>query len=203
MPSDVLVVQMGSSLETPGATTAKPTQPYPFIAVPEKRYYYCARPGAKMDRPDGFSLHFPANIHESNSFHTINWLDNEIANGHPEVREATPDEIQEYLFRKDPKGYTRRQTIAEMETELSAKLAAAVSAKLQKLGVSELLSPEQILELMHDSAVNPEGEPIANAADADKLGGVDKNAELRAKFANIRSGNAVLSGATNTTNSAT
>lgn len=202
MPSDTFTVVMGEAPGNPElASQVKPTQPYPFVPVKETRYYACARPAAKMERTDGFAISFLAGIHETNNFHTIRFLDNEIAGSHPEVREAGAAEIEEYLYRKDPKGFMRKQTTAEVEAGLATKLATLVAIKLQSLGSTELLSAEQILELMASSN-EPAGEPVDNS-DERKLAGVDPAAALRERFAGLRSGSAILSNATNTANSAT
>lgn len=196
MPSDSLVVNMGAPGNQGFSQQPKPEIPMPYIPVGEMHYYYCPRPHAQMARKDGLVIHFPGNIHATDNFNTIQWLENEIADQHPELKHATPEQIEAYKYAKNPDAYVRKQTEAEMEATLTSKLAAVLSKKLAEAGQEVTYSAEDLRAMLADAG---DEAPATKDDSASKLEGVDG---LRARLtgATIQGNGVRLQGISSTAN---
>lgn len=109
------------------------------------KFYYNSDRAASMYRQDGKKLAFVFNIHGTRCIQDIKYLDNEIADGHPNLREATVNEVDIYKMRVDPSGTLR----SKIENEVSADVEAKVTARL----IRELES----------AATGEDGKPLAPA----------------------------------------
>lgn len=201
MDNEPLTVIMGAPADPgPSIHQVKPTAPLPFIAVKEQRYYYCPRMHAQMIRHDGLVLTFLSGIHETNNAHSIYWLDNEIANGHPELFHATAEQIDTYLFKKDPRNHIKTQTRHELEEEISARLASMLSARMAAAGVSEGITPDDIKTMLASDSALPDS--VEKAPEPVTKDSGDITSRLSQQLAAIRGNGVTLSGMVGTNASA-
>jgi hypothetical protein len=145
----------------------------PTVAFPPDNsspicYFFCPSPNAKMHRTDGMTVDFRAGIHATNNKYTIDYLTQEIAYGHPELRFATQEQIESFNYHKDPVGFTRAKTIAEMEAQIDARVLLLLNAKLKEKGIEEEFTEEDLKEAA-GNAVNNEKLPGAEISALDKL----------------------------------
>ena len=112
------------------------TAPYPVELQKDYKYFFLARANASMHRKDGQRLAFMFKVLKTNNRYDIEYLQEEIARGHKELRVATPEEIEAYEMRMDPRGTIVKQLKNdpafrdEYEKELRAELEAEIRAKL-------------------------------------------------------------------------
>lgn len=132
----------------------RPTQPYPPDASMPTSYFWCPSPNAKMHRPDGMTIDFRLGIHATNNKFTIEYLSGEIAYGHPELRWATEEQIESFQFQRDPAGYTRAKTVAEMEASIDERVLALVNAKLKEKGIDEEVTLSELKDTVGDAVIN-------------------------------------------------
>lgn len=203
MPSDTFTVVMGGPDNSgPLMHQVKPTAPLPFIPTKEVRYYFCPRLHAQMCRNDGFIITFLSGIHETNNAHSIYWLDNEIANGHPELFPATEEQIDSYLFKKDPRNHVKSKTRVEVEEELTARLAKLLSARMAAAGIQDELTQAELKGMLEADIAAELPVEVQPDPDAAKLAGTPVLSELQAKLAAIRGNGVTLAGMANSGSSA-
>lgn len=157
----------------------RPTQPFPPDASKPTTYIWCASPNAKMHREDGMPLDFHRCIHATNNRYSVEYFEREIANGHPEIRWARPEEVESYLFQKDPAGYTRAKTIEEMSADMDARLAQLVTAQLKKHGVDVEVTVDDVREAT-TNIVNDDPQPPPALAGNNALAALQAKLQVQA-----------------------
>lgn len=149
----------------------------PYVPAQEKSYYWATQPVCRMFRPDGVPISFLHHIHECTSKHDHEYLENEIAAGNQMVRRATQEEVEHYMFSRDPAGFTRKQ----VEEEMDLKIEELVQQRIRERGYI----------LPDPQTPTPEGVSgpsiTEDIDDATKIAGVDKPATLA-----VRLGHATL-----------
>jgi len=188
LPSDQLVINVGAPVNPGSEPQYKPTAAMPYIAASEMHYYYCPRLNANMIRADGFVVAFLAGIHETDNFSTINWLENEIANRHPELFKATPEQIDVYLFKKDPVNHIKHKAKDEIEAELTDKLAKLLGERLAGTELAEALTGDTLREMLAAEMV-----PVIESP-------APQNLSVQEKLAALRGNGVTLKGMANTGN---
>lgn len=100
------------------------------------KYYFLSMKASSMHREDGYRIGFlsigatvAGGIHETALFHTQRYLDNEIAEGHPNLRHATDAEIQAFNMARDPRGTVLKEITPELEANLRIKILAELRAQ--------------------------------------------------------------------------
>lgn len=124
------------------------TAPLPPIKVKTKKAYICSVPNASIHNKDGKRIGFIHGFHETDLMHDQKFLDEEIAMGHPHLREAKPQEIENAHMRLDPQGTMRDKVAAELEPVIRARLEDEIREQISKeLGIElpkkELPNPDQ------------------------------------------------------------
>lgn len=139
------------------------TKPQPIEYV-EMKYYLCTVANASFHRFDGTRVGFRFGFLETNIKATQEYLDYEIRNGNPYLREATTDEVMEAKMRLDPVGTIREKVRDELELELRVKLEAEIREKMGLL--RDLNTPAAQTEVNRSNG------------DAEKLSGMDVRQRL-------------------------
>lgn len=156
------------------------TAPFPRQLQTETRYYFMTRKDHHMIRPDGKKLAFHFRVHATNDtisqiyatndIWDIRYLDQEVADGNPFLKEATEEQIDNYNMRIDPRGTIRR----ELQPQIEAETTRELMARLQRAGVT--LTPEQQKVFSGEEAVEQQmqtAEEQQRAEDAAKVSGAD------------------------------
>lgn len=100
------------------------------VAFGDIRYFYCSVRNVKIFRTDGVPLHFFNHMFETKLIGDQRFLDEEIVNGHPNIREASEEEIHSYRMATRPKEVLTEELRndpvikSSIENELIAKLKA-------------------------------------------------------------------------------
>lgn len=105
-------------------------KPYGTTFSQDTKYYKLQIPNGSMFRPDGMRIGFVEGMYETKVEQTQNYLDEEIANNHPYVREANEDEVRVYKLKKDPKAYYTKEIAGDLEDKLRAEFQAKIDAIL-------------------------------------------------------------------------
>jgi hypothetical protein len=128
------------------------TKPLGTTRTQEMRYYANSHPNASMFRTDGKRLFFQYGVYGTDILQDQDFLDKEIADGHPYLTHATPDQVHQHRMTVAPKETIRAEVTMEIESDLRAKILAEIAA----------------------------GTTVVPGLDADKLAGVDIADKLRA-----------------------
>jgi hypothetical protein len=125
-------------MEASGATVqplTAHTPAEPLIDTGKVKYYALDERNGSMHRKDGTRLAFVNGVLATSLKADQDYLDGELANRHPVLRTARPDEVQVYEMKRDPKGTIAR----EIRPQLEAQIRAELEAKIRKeLGVESL-----------------------------------------------------------------
>lgn len=119
-----------------GQLVAKLQAPFPVVHTSTTKYYHNTVPNVSMHRADGQRISFIFGIFKTDLKHDIEYLDNEIESGHPNLRAATAQEIDSYKMRVDPRGTIREQLLSDPEvmSSLEDKIRAEMEAKYSAAG---------------------------------------------------------------------
>lgn len=114
-----------------GQLVAKLQAPFPVVHTATTKYYYNTVPNVSMHRADGQRIAFIFGIFKTNLKHDIEYLDAEIEAAHPNLRYATPQEIDAYKMRVDPRGTIKEQLLSDPEvmSSLEDKIRAEMEEK--------------------------------------------------------------------------
>jgi len=116
------------------AAQFKPTAPLPTKHTGKEKYYFCGIPNVSIHRTDGKRIGFVFQVYKTDIEADIKFLDAEIAEGHPDIRYATDEEIRNYEFHRDPRGTMKKEVAADLEKELTETITKKI---LGQLGISE------------------------------------------------------------------
>lgn len=101
-------------------------------------YYMAGHHAAKMIRPDGLEIVFTHHFFATNNSADVAYLDNEIAERMPGLREANEDEVHAYGMRTDPKKTITADLLNDPESELIKNLRDQLEAEFrQKYSIPE------------------------------------------------------------------
>lgn len=140
MPNDL--IPAGADTQSPQALRVSEAErfdkKFPPMAVKDtgvEKHYICSMPFASMHRKDGIKIGFLHGHFSSRMEADQKYLDEEIANGHPNIRHATDEESRNALMMKDPIGTLRKEITAQVvgdaekkEENLRARLIAEIEA---------------------------------------------------------------------------
>jgi hypothetical protein len=147
----------------------------PLIDTGRVKYYALDERNGSMHRRDGTRLAFINGVLATSLKADQDYLDGELANNHPVLRVARPDEIQVYEMKRDPKGTIAR----EIRPQLEAQIRAELEAKIRKeMGVESLQA-----EVGSVDAANLDADRIAGAGAGDAA--VDMLQRLRSGSASV------------------
>lgn len=107
----------------------------PAVRLVDARYYHCPVPSASMNSSDGTRIIFISGIYKTEVESVQRYLDNEIAHDHPNLREATAEEIRAYNMRVNPRATIKEEVTPEIESALREKLEKEIREKLDAQGV--------------------------------------------------------------------
>lgn len=133
-------------------------RPYPAMGttkLDEPVFFTCTMPNASIHRPDGKRLAFMNGVFKTDIRQDVEYLDNEITEGHPYVKRATDVEVKTYEMKSDPRATIEKELRPKIELEIREKLEQEIRAQVM-----------MSIELEN--------------ADASKLGGVDGPSNTRA-----------------------
>lgn len=99
------------------------------------KYYHCPVPSASMNADDGTRIVFVAGLYMTEVQHIQNYLDREISTAHPNLREATAEEVRAYNMRVNPRATIKAEVAPEIEQELREKLEKEIMEKLAAQGI--------------------------------------------------------------------
>lgn len=149
----------------------------PVVDTKEERHYISTMPHASMFRKDGTRIGFMFGHFVTTMKADIDYLDAEIAAGHPIVRKATNEEVKAAMMKKDLKGTLKK--------EIAAEFTADKEKELREKILRELAGGSSDVAGLAASALTSIGQ-AANSLPGEKLSGVEA---LRQK---IQSGSGTL-----------
>jgi hypothetical protein len=152
------------------------TKPYPIVKG-NMKYYTCTERNASMHRPDGKKIAFIFMIAATDDVYDQQYLEHEIATGNQFLRHATPDEVDAYKMRIDPRGTIRQQVKSELEISMRAELEAKIRAELEN-------------EYASSSSKQPV--PVSGAQDEAKISGTSTAQDKLKALAALRTGTATI-----------
>lgn len=145
------------------------TKPMGTTIGAEEKCYICTVPAASTHRADGKKLPFVFGFMRTKILQDIAHMEHEINEGNPYFRHATPEEIESYDMRTDPKGTLTRNikadpaVRAEIEGGLRVKLEAEIRAEIaansggkSSGAVAAVGSAEEKLKTLTTAVVNDE-----------------------------------------------
>lgn len=143
-------------------------KPLGTTIINDTKYYYCAIPNGSMHRPDGVRIGFVSHMFETNVLETQRYIDAEIADQHPYVREATADEVEAMKMKRDPRGTITSQVSDDIERKLRAEFE------------------EEITKILNA----PPGSAMASNLDDEKIKGISALRDRLAHKEVVKSGTA-------------
>lgn len=160
------------------------TKPFPVIDTGEPEYFVCTMLNHHMHRTDGKRLAFVFGVLKTSDHFDIEYMRNEIHTGNSFLRLATPQEINNYNMRMDPRGTMQKELTpaieARVRTELEVELRQSMEERLSSLGI--VLSDEQKQKLHEAEETKNSANDLgtgAGTSDESKLLGSDSLAALR------------------------
>lgn len=106
-----------------------------IVKLQPAKYYHCPVPAASMNADDGTRIIFVSGLYMTEVQHIQNYLDREIATNHPNLREATAEEVRAYNMRVNPRATIKAEVAPEIEQELREKLEKEIMEKLASQGI--------------------------------------------------------------------
>lgn len=143
MPNDL--IPAGTDTQSPATLRVGEPEKFPLkepaapaVDTGVEKHYMCSMPFASMHRKDGIRIGFIHGHFSSKMKADQQYLDEEIALGHPNIRHANSDEIRNAMIVKDPIGTLRKEIAAENQVdkeEMEANLRKKLLAELEGAGV--------------------------------------------------------------------
>lgn len=174
------------------------TKPFPVTMLAEAKNYICTMLNHHMHRTDGKRLAFTFGHLETKDAHDIEYLDSEINSGNnPFIRRATPEEVNAFHMRVDPRGTMEKQLTPEIEdrvrAELQIELQKSFEEKLRSVGVQ--FTEEQMQKFLGNENPGAEATSTTTATtdDPSKIAGLDAIQRLRTNLSTgVQTGTATI-----------
>lgn len=119
------------------------TAPLPDKLVDVKYYFYPLH-SVSMHRTDGKQLIFLHGICAAYLKADQDYLDNEIVAGNPHLSNATPERIQSYKMKINPKGTIEEEVRKELEPKVRQELEDKIRAEMASKDANKLAGVDEV-----------------------------------------------------------
>lgn len=144
-------------------------QPFPNTKATEMKYYACNVPIASMHRPDGKRIAFISGFFSTDLVYDQQYLDNEIADGHGNIRHATEEEIFSVKMREDPHGTMEAKVKEALEPAMREQLEREILAKLVAGGTISADTAQQLQQVEEQASISDPAKIAGTETVAQKL----------------------------------
>ena len=136
-------------MSEPGTTVE--FKPHPTIEdkeLDEMKYYRSSLSHFRMIRKDGKSIVFSQHFFESDASGDVEYLDSEIKARNPYIRYATPEEVRDAHYRRDPKAFltTEIKSDAGFMEQLKADIRRQLEDEMKMKGVDPSVNNTQEID---------------------------------------------------------
>lgn len=108
-----------------------PTSPIPFVPATNPVVFVSSLKNSNIHRKDGATIPFVHGFYRTRNQSDIDFLDYEIAMGHPFIRRADDQEVSNYQQLVDPDTTLRAKVEAEITPLLEAKIRAQLEEQIK------------------------------------------------------------------------
>lgn len=119
------------------------TPPEPVVDTGEEHHYINTVPNASIHRKDGTRIGFVFGHFKTTMKADIEFLENEIAGGHPTIRHAKADEIRDAMMKKDPVGTIRAEVREEERSKMELELREKI---MRELGLDKTVASADLTQ---------------------------------------------------------